>query len=346
MVRSIDAYFWSTPGLNSILIATHAGHRVMTSVKAPTTEDRNPIRRIHEIYEEKRGVGQPVISIELFPPKTPRAADSLFEKALPRLATAKPDFFSVTYGAGGGTRDKTLEVVDHIQNHHGITGMAHLTCLGSTKDEVARFLTDASNLDILNILALRGDPPRGLPDVVPPDDGFEYSFQLIDFIQSHGDFSIGAAGFPECHVACTEGRHVDWQRVKNKLDHGAEFILTQLFFSNAHYFEFLEYMTGTLGVSAPVTPGILPILSTDQIRRFTAICGVTLPAELSSRLEAFGDDVDAVRDFGIEFATHQCEELLKGGAPGLHLYSLNQSRSCLAILKNLGLGTTPKVESH
>ena len=180
----------------------------MTSVKAPTTEDRNPIRRIPEIYEEKRGVGQPVISIELFPPKTPRAADSLFEKALPRLATAKPDFFSVTYGAGGGTRDKTLEVVNHIQNHHGITGMAHLTCLGSTKDEVARFLTDASNLDILNILALRGDPPRGLPDAVPPDDGFEYSFQLIDFIQSHGNFSIGAAGFPECHVACTEGRHV------------------------------------------------------------------------------------------------------------------------------------------
>ena len=316
----------------------------MTSTKTPATNDRKPTRRIREIYEEKGRRGQPVISIELFPPKTPNAEENLFEKALPRLATARPDFLSVTYGAGGGTRDKTLEVVDRIQRDHGITGMAHLTCLGSTKDEVAQFLDEASSLNIRNILALRGDPPRGLPDVIPPDDGFEYSFQLIDFIQSHGDFSIGTAGFPECHIACTEGRHVDWQRVKNKLDHGAEFILTQLFFSNAHYFEFLEYMTGSLGVSAPVTPGVLPILSTEQIRRFTAICGATLPAELASRLDAFGDDADAVRDFGIEFATRQCEELLEGGAPGLHLYSLNRSPSCLAILKNLGLGAESKVE--
>ena len=309
----------------------------MTPTRAAATGDQKPVRRIREIYEEKRGRGQPVISIELFPPKTPRAEESLFERALPRLATAEPDFFSVTYGAGGGTRDKTLEVVDRIQRQHEITGMAHLTCIGSTRDDVTRYLDDAKRLNIRNLLALRGDPPRGLPDVIPPDDGFEYSFQLIDFIKSHSDFSIGAAGFPECHVACTDGRHVDWQRVKSKLDHGAEFILTQLFFSNAHYFEFLEYMTGTLGVSAPVTPGVLPILSTEQIRRFTAICGATLPAELATRLDAFGDDADAVRDFGIEFATRQCEALLKGGAPGLHLYSLNRSASCLAILKNLGL---------
>ena len=311
----------------------------MTPPRAAATGDQKPIRRIREIYEEKRGRGQPVISIELFPPKTPRAEESLFERALPRLATAEPDFFSVTYGAGGGTRDKTLEVVDRIQRQHEITGMAHLTCIGSTRDDVTRYLDDARRLNIRNLLALRGDPPRGLPDVIPPDDGFEYSFQLIDFIKSHSDFSIGAAGFPECHVACTDGRHVDWQRVKSKLDHGAEFILTQLFFSNAHYFEFLEYMTGTLGVSAPVTPGVLPILSTEQVRRFTAICGATLPAELATRLDAFGDDADAVRDFGIEFATRQCEALLKGGAPGLHLYSLNRSASCLAILKNLGLAS-------
>jgi methylenetetrahydrofolate reductase (NADPH) len=309
----------------------------MTSSTAATTGDRKPIRRIRDIYEEKRGRGEPVISIELFPPKTPRAKEGLFERALPRLATAEPDFFSVTYGAGGSTRDTTLEVVDRIQRQYGITGMAHLTGIGSTRDEVARYLDDAKRLGIRNLLALRGDPPRGLPDVIPPDDGFNYSFQLIDFIKSHGDFTVGAAGFPECHVACTDGRHADWQRVKSKLDHGAEFILTQLFFSNAHYFEFLEYMTDTLGVSAPVTPGVLPILSTEQIRRFTAICGATLPAELATRLDAFGDDADAVREFGIDFATRQCEALLKGGAPGLHLYSLNRSPSCLAILKNLGL---------
>lgn len=311
----------------------------MTSSTAATTGDRKHIRRIRDIYEEKRGRGEPVISIELFPPKTPRAEEGLFERALPRLATAEPDFFSVTYGAGGSTRDTTLEVVDRIQRQYGITGMAHLTGIGSTRDEVARYLDDAKRLGIRNLLALRGDPPRGLPDLIPPDDGFNYSFQLIDFIKSHGDFTVGAAGFPECHVACTDGRHVDWQRVKSKLDHGAEFILTQLFFSNAHYFEFLEYMTDTLGVSAPVTPGVLPILSTEQIRRFTAICGATLPAELATRLDAFGDDADAVREFGIDFATRQCEALLKGGAPGLHLYSLNRSPSCLAILKNLGLAS-------
>ena len=311
----------------------------MTSSTAATTGDRKHIRRIRDIYEEKRGRGEPVISIELFPPKTPRAEEGLFERALPRLVTAEPDFFSVTYGAGGSTRDTTLEVVDRIQRQYGITGMAHLTGIGSTRDEVARYLDDAKRLGIRNLLALRGDPPRGLPDLIPPDDGFNYSFQLIDFIKSHGDFTVGAAGFPECHVACTDGQHVDWQRVKSKLDHGAEFILTQLFFSNAHYFEFLEYMTDTLGVSAPVTPGVLPILSTEQIRRFTAICGATLPAELATRLDAFGDDADAVREFGIDFATRQCEALLKGGAPGLHLYSLNRSPSCLAILKNLGLAS-------
>jgi methylenetetrahydrofolate reductase (NADPH) len=337
MVRSIDEHFCDLPDL--ALPVAHPVRRVMTSTRPVVTGDRKPIRHIREIYDEKRRLGQPVISIELFPPKTPRAEKSLFEGALPKLATAEPDFFSVTYGAGGGTRDKTLETVDRIQREHEITGMAHLTCIGSTRDEVAQYLDDANRLNIRNLLALRGDPPRGMPDIIPPDDEFEYSFQLIDSIRSHGDFSIGAAGFPECHVNSTASRHVDWQYVKNKLDHGAEFILTQLFFSNAHYFEFLEYMTGILRVSAPITPGVLPILNTQQIKRFTAICGATLPVELAARLDAFGDDADAVRDFGIEFATRQCEALLKGGAPGLHLYTLNQSTSCLAILKNLGLAS-------
>ena len=311
--------------------------RVMAPPTSVTTTDHAPIRPIREIYKEKRERGQPVVSIELFPPKTPSAEESLYDRALPRLAAVRPDFFSVTYGAGGSTRDKTLEVVDHIQRHHSITGMAHLTCISTPQDEIARYLDDARELGIRNVLALRGDPPRGQPDVAPLDNGFEYTFQLVDFIKNRGDFCVGAAGFPECHVGCPDGRHVDWQRVKNKLDHGAEFILTQLFFTNADYFEFLEYMVGTLDVSAPITPGILPIVSSDQVKRFTAICGATLPSDLAARLDAFRDDADAVREFGIEFATRQCEELLKGGAPGLHLYSLNRSPSCLAILKNLGL---------
>ncbi len=307
----------------------------MTTPDAPV--DRRPAQPIREIYAAKRALGQPVISMELFPPKTPQGEESLYERALPRLSSAEPDFFSVTYGAGGSTREKTLEVVDRVQREHGVTGMAHLTCVSSTREEIQRYLEDARRLGIRNILALRGDPPRGQPDFVKPDNGFDYSYQLIDFIKKQGDFTIGAAGFPECHVSCTEGRHVDWQRVKNKIDHGAEFVLTQLFFDNRDYFDFRDYLVETLGVDVPITPGVLPILSADQVTRFTAICGAKLPSRITTRLDELGDDAQAVREFGIELATAQCEELLAGGAPGLHLYSLNRSPSCLAILENLGL---------
>ena len=292
---------------------------------------------IRDIYAEKSTLGRPVISIEFFPPKTPQGKTSLFERVLPRLTAAGPDFCSVTYGAGGSTRDKTLEVVDRIQSQHGVTGMAHLTCISSTREEIKRYLKQATTLGIRNILALRGDPPRDQPDLVDPNNDLDYSYQLIDFIKTQGDFSIGVAGFPESHVACTEGKHVDWQHLKNKIDHGADFVLTQLFFDNADYFELVDYMTNTLGVTIPITPGILPILSTAQIKRFTSLCGATLPKVLVAQLNTLGDDDEAVTKFGIDFATRQCEELLRAGAPGLHLYSLNRSRSSLAILRNLGL---------
>ena len=295
-------------------------------------------RFIREIYAEKRADGQPVVSIEFFPPKTPQGEESLFERALPRLMAATPDFCSVTYGAGGSTHAKTLDVVDRIQRHHAVTGMAHLTCIISTREEIQGFLQDASALGIQNILALRGDPPRDDPDFVKPDNGFDYTYQLIDFIRTQGEFSIGTAGFPESHMACDEGKHADWQRLKDKIDHGADFVLTQLFFDNAVYFEFLEHMVGTLGVTVPITPGILPIISTGQVKRFTALSGATLPEPLAAQLDALGDNADAVVEFGIDFATRQCEELLRGGAPGLHLYSLNKSRSSLQVLRNLGLG--------
>ncbi len=302
----------------------------------PAPEPRN-IRAIPDLYAEKRALGHPVISIELFPPKTPSGEESLFERALPRLASANPDFFSVTYGAGGSTHDNTLKVVEHVQRHYGITGMAHLTCVSSSRTQIEQYLDDARRLGVRNILALRGDPPPDDGDSVVPDNGFSYSYQLIDFIKAAGDFSIGAAGFPEKHVACTDHKHVDWQRVKKKVDHGAGFVLTQLFFENTAYFEFRDYMVDTLGVTAPITPGILPILSADQVKRFTANCGATLPVHLERQLDALGDDPEAARAFGVEYASRQCEELLSGGAPGLHLYSLNRSPSCLEILKNLGL---------
>ena len=152
-----------------------------------------------------------------------------------------------------------------------------------------------------------------------------------------GGFSIGTAGFPESHVACTEGKHVDWQRLKAKIDRGADVVLTQLFFDNDDYFRFRDYLVETLGVSVPITPGVLPILNTEQIKRFTRICGSTLPAPLLAKLEAFGDDAQAVTEFGVEFATRQCEALLAGGAPGLHLYSLNKAHAATRIIENLGL---------
>ena len=260
-------------------------------------------RLIRDIYSERRAQGRPTISFEFFPPKTPKGEASLFDRALPRLLEANPHFCSVTYGAGGSTHDTTLEVVDQIQRTSGITGMAHLTCIASTREQIQRFLRDATTLGIRNILALRGDPPRDAPDFAKPDNGFDYSYQLIDFIRTQGDFSIGTAGFPESHTACTEDKHVDWQRLKAKIEHGANFVLTQLFFDNADYFEFLEYMVTTLGVTVPLTPGVLPILSTKQIKRFAALCGAALPGDLVSQLDELGDDDEAVKTFGVKYAT-------------------------------------------
>ena len=300
--------------------------------------DLKHVQLIRDIYAQKRRVNRPVISIEFFPPKTPAGERTLFEKTLPALLQqVDPDFCSVTYGAGGSTRDKTLMIVDRIQHVHGLTAMAHLTCVDATRKQIGEFLTEAKALGIRNILALRGDPPAGVSEFTAPENGFEYSYQLIDFIGQMGGFSIGTAGFPESHLACEEGKHVDWDRLKAKIDHGADFVLTQLFFENADFFEFRDYMTKTLGVTVPLCPGVLPILSTDQIKRFTALCGARLPEPLVSRLEQLGDDTEAVTDFGVEYATKQCEELLRGGVPGLHLYSLNKVRSTSKILKNLGL---------
>jgi methylenetetrahydrofolate reductase (NADPH) len=168
------------------------------------------------------------------------------------------------------------------------------------------------------------------------DDGFEYSYELVRFVREAGDFSVGVAGFPEGHVACDEGKHVDWRRLKEKIENGADFVITQLFFRNSDYFECRDFLT-RLGVTVPIVPGILPILTTAQINRFIALCGADLPAPLTAELEKRGDDNEAVTQFGIEYATEQCEELLREGAPGLHFYTLNRARSTTEIMTNIGL---------
>jgi methylenetetrahydrofolate reductase (NADPH) len=294
-------------------------------------------RFVRDIYAAKRAAGQPVISFEFFPPKTEEGDRALLENTIPALLELKPDFCSVTYGAGGGTRDKTLMIVERIQKEHGLTTVLHLTCVNATKEEVGGVIAQARGLGIRNILALRGDPPGGNGVFKKTEGGFEYSSELVAYLRELGGFSVGTAGFPEGHIACKEGKIVDWQRLKAKIDCGADFVVTQLFFDNADFLEFREHLTKRLGVSVPIFPGILPILSASQTRRITALCGAKLPATMLAGLEKYADDDGGALQFGIDYATRQCEELLREGAPGLHIYTLNKVPSTAQILKNLKL---------
>ena len=294
------------------------------------------IEFIRDIFDAARATRRPVVSFEFFPTKTDDGERTLLEKTIPALRELHPDFCSVTYGAGGSTREKTLGIVDRIQRDQQITAMAHLTCVNATLEQTRAFLDHARALGIKNILALRGDPPNGASEFVKTEGGFEYSYQLVQCIREFDEFSVGVAGFPEGHIACHEGRHVDWQRLKAKIDHGADVVITQLFFDNSHYFEFRDDLAAQ-GVTVPIVPGIMPILSTHQIKRFTAMCGAALPPALLSELEKRGADDEAVTQFGIDYATRQCEELLREGAPGLHFYTLNKVRSTTEVVKNLAL---------
>jgi methylenetetrahydrofolate reductase (NADPH) len=292
---------------------------------------------IRDIHAKKAAARQPVISFEFFPPKTDEGDRNLLEKTIPALMQLKPDYCSVTYGAGGSTRDKTLMIVDRIQREHNLTAMAHLTCVNSTVQQLRDVLTQAKNLGIKNILALRGDPEGGANGVFRKiEGGFEFSYELVRFIKELDGFCIGVAGFPEGHIACKEGREVDWDHLKHKVDSGADFVLTQLFFSNDDFFRFRDYLVKK-GVKVPICPGIIPILSAGQIKRFTKLCGAELPQTLVSDLDKYADNDEACTEFGIDFATKQCAELLKCGVPGLHFYTLNKSHSTTGIVKNLKL---------
>lgn len=291
---------------------------------------------IRDIHNAKRGKA-PVISFEFFPPKTDEGDRNLLEKTIPALMTLKPDFCSVTYGAGGSTRDKTLTIVERIQNEHGLTAMSHLTCVNSTKEQLGEVLADAKQRGIKNILALRGDPPNGLSEFQKTPGGFEFSHELVKFIKELGGFGIGTAGFPEGHIACKEGKQVDWQRLAEKVKEGADFVITQLFFDNRDFFEFRDYLTKQ-GVNVPLVPGMLPVLSASQIKKFTTLCGAKIPAPMLAKLESLESDDAAATAYGIDYATQQCQELLREGVEGLHFYTLNKPHSTAAVVKNLGLG--------
>jgi methylenetetrahydrofolate reductase (NADPH) len=298
------------------------------------------VQFIRDIFRAHRDTGLPVVSLEFFPTKTVEGEQTLLGKTIPALMQLAPEFCSVTYGAGGSTRDKTLTMVERIQREHGLPAMAHLTCVNSTREQVGAILEEAKSKGIMNLLALRGDPPGG-GEFRKVDGGFEFASELVEFIHSRGEFSIGVAGFPEGHIACKEGREVDWARLKAKVDRGADFVVTQLFFENADFFRFRDHLN-VLGVQVPVLPGIIPISSASQIKKLTALCGAALPDHLLQDLERVAHDDEAAAAFGIEYATRQCDELLRGGVPGLHFYTLNKARPTSQIVENLGLASRPK----
>ncbi len=275
----------------------------------------------------------PCFSFEFFPPKTDEGVANLM-KTLEDLAPLEPGFVSVTYGAGGSTRDRTVELVTRIKAETGIEAMAHLTCLGHTKEELRELLQRLAAAKLDNVLVLRGDPPKGQDTFVPPPGGFRYATELVRFIRDEDfNFCLGGACYPEGHVD-TVSRDDDLRHLKEKVDAGLDFIITQLFFDNAFYFDFVE-RARRAGINVPIVPGIMPITNYEQIQRFTRMCGATVPMRLALQLEKQKDQPEALVQLGVAHATVQCMELLSRGVPGIHFYTLNKSPATRMIVSAL-----------
>jgi len=278
-------------------------------------------------------LGQPpAFSFEFFPPKDAEGVERLFE-TIAELRPYAPAYVSVTYGAGGSTRRLTVELVRRIKHEVGIEAMAHLTCVGATRAELVEVLDQLRGHGIENVIALRGDPPRGETRFVKTEGGLGNASELVALMRARYDFCIAAACYPEVHTEAAD-READLRYLKAKVDAGADFLITQLFFDNADYFAFVERARAA-GITVPIVPGIMPITNLSQMKRFTALCGSTIPAPLVARLEACGDDGDAVRAIGVEHATTQCRDLIARGAPGVHFYTLNRSLATRHILDRL-----------
>jgi methylenetetrahydrofolate reductase (NADPH) len=286
--------------------------------------------RINELLDGD----EPTFSFEFFPPKT-AAGEENFERALQELAPLEPSFVSVTYGAGGTTRDKTVETVRHIKEHHGLEAMAHFTCVGATTEELRATLEEIRGAGIDNVLALRGDPPRGQEEWVASEGGLEYSHQLVSLLRDDYDFTIAAACFPETHIHATSPED-DLSYLKQKVDAGVDYLITQLFFDNELYFDFVA-RARAVGITVPIIPGVMPITGYGQIARITSLCGATMPEHVLAELDARQDDAEAVAEFGVSYATMQCADLLAKGAPGIHFCTLNRSPATRAILSALRL---------
>jgi len=288
------------------------------------------MKKLTEIFKEK----DKTFSFELFPPKTEKGYQNL-QATIEKLAALKPDFISCTYGAGGGNREKTLDIVQLIESKYNTTGVAHLTCVLNSKNDIKNVLHDIKERGICNVLALRGDPPSDNPDWQPGSKNFKYSSELVSFIRENFEdhFSIGVAGFPEGHPQAPS-RDLDRQHLKAKIDNGADFVITQLFFNNHDYFYYSRHLR-ELNINVRIIPGILPITNYTNLIKFCNICNATITNEVRNIFEPIQDDPEETLKAGIKFAVSQCKELLDGGAPGLHFYSLNKIHPVDEILKEL-----------
>jgi methylenetetrahydrofolate reductase (NADPH) len=277
----------------------------------------------------------PVFSFEFFPPKTDAGEQNLYA-ALDELKDLEPSFVSVTYGAGGSDRARTIEIVKRIREEHGLEAMAHFTCVGATVPELRDTLDEMQRAGIDNVLALRGDPPAGEEAWVKTDGGLEYSRELVELISADYPFAIGAACFPETHIHATSPAD-DLDHLVEKVGAGVDFLITQMFFDNAFYFDFVQRARAA-GVTVPIIPGIMPITRVGQVERMAQMCGSAIPDGLRDELHGRGEHPEAVLDLGVAYAALQCAELLAAGAPGIHFYTLNRSPATRAILSALKLG--------
>jgi methylenetetrahydrofolate reductase (NADPH) len=275
------------------------------------------------------------VSFEIFPPKTAEGDEALWQ-AVASLATYKPAFISCTYGAGGSTRQRTLEMCEQITRRTGVDSTAHFTCLGGTVPELQEWLGWARQHGVKNIMALRGDPPAGQTDFQHTPGGLKYANELVELIKRvEPGFGIGVAGYPEKH-AQAPSLAVDIDNLKRKVDAGADAVFTQLFYVNEHFFRFRDLCVRA-GIRVPIVPGIMPILNFAQIQRITSMCGTELPSELSAQMSGAQDDKEAQLQIGIQHAIAQCRALKEGGAPGIHFYVLNRSQACEEILSSLDM---------
>jgi len=295
------------------------------------------LMRFPEYFKDRR---KPIISFEIFPPKTDKAMETLLQE-LPQLVALRPDYITVTYGAMGSTQERTLEIASLIRNRYDMETACHLTCVGASRTELDEILERIFSAGIQNIVALRGDPPKGENAFIPPPDGYSHANELVEHIRrferqkGREHFGIAVAGYPEKHLEAPSMKE-DIANLKRKVEAGADIIITQLFFDNNFFLDFVEKVRAA-GIMAPIIPGLMPILSVRQIQRITSMCGSSIPLDLQRELDAAADDDEKAHEIGVRQCIHQAQDLIKQGVPGVHFYVLNKSTCIRQIMEALRL---------